>query len=169
LEAPRSENETTAEQNEVTSRSVDILLARGRLRPFERSEEYHRDHERDDEAWYQVRQVVRRRIDERVPPFRGVRGEEDDAGEKVAEKAGQHRDDGAKDGSSNGGPEEASEPEDSEGQRVVEEHLHWVHHERIDGQIQQAVGSPRGDADPRTLAEGPSRERSSRRRASSRP
>src|SRR5918997_4107190 len=127
----------------ITARKLGSLaltvphLARRRLRPFERPEQNPHDHERDDEARNQVRQVIHRRVGVRVPSLRGVGGEEDDARDEVAEKAGQHRNDGAQDRAPHGGREEAGEPQNPEGQRVVEEHLHRVQGDRLDGQVQE--------------------------------
>src|SRR5918998_5512709 len=128
-------------------------LAWGGLRPFERPEQHHHGDQGDGEAGHQVRRVVRCRVEVRVPPFGGVRGEEDDARDEVAEKAGQHRDDGAQNSVPNGGLEETGEPQNAEGYRVVEEDLHRVHYKRLDGQVQEAVDRPSEDADPRALTQ----------------
>src|SRR5918997_4698725 len=110
-------------------------LARRRLRRLERPEQHHHDHERDDEARNQVRRVVHRGVEPRVPPFGEGGGEEGDARDEVAEKAGQHRHDGTHYRPPRRGREEPGEPQDTEGQRVVEDHLHRVHDERLDGQV----------------------------------
>src|SRR5918998_2499534 len=128
-------------------------LARGGLRPPERPEQRHHDHERDDQARHQVSRVVHRGVDQRVPSFREGGGEEADPRDEGAEKAGQHSHDGAEDRAPRRGWEEPGEPENAEGQRVVEDQLHGVNDERLDGEVEEAVGRPGDDAYPGSLAE----------------
>src|SRR3712207_2070729 len=126
-------------------------LARGRLRLSERPQQHGDGDHGYEEVRDQVRRVVHRRVDKRVPPFGEGGGEEDDARDEVAGEAGQHRDDGAKDRSPRGGREEPGEPQHAEGQRVVEYDLHWVQGERLYRQVKQAVRRPRDDANPGPL------------------
>src|SRR5918998_4320028 len=129
-------------------------LAPRRLRAFERPQHHRYDDQGDYEARHQVTRVVRRRVEVGVPPLGGVRGEKDDARDEVAQKAGQNRDDGARDGALDGGSEEPGEPQHAERQRVVEDHLHWVQGDRLDGQVKEAVRCPGNDPDERSLAQG---------------
>src|SRR3712207_1461514 len=69
-------------------RAPKLRLARRGLRPLECPEQYDDGDEGDGEAWYQVRRVVRRRIEVNVPPFGGIGSEEDDARDEVAQKTG---------------------------------------------------------------------------------
>jgi hypothetical protein len=135
-------------------RPPKFRLAPRRLRAFERPQQYRYDDQGDDEARQQVRSVVHRGVEQRIPSFGEGGREEGDARDEVTDKAGQNRDDGARDGAPDGGREEAGEPQNAEGQRVVEDHLHRVHDERLDGQIEEAVRRPRDDPDERSLAQG---------------
>src|SRR5215213_2795375 len=116
-------------------RAPVMQLPRRRLGPFERLEQYHRDHNSDGQARDEVRCIVRRRVEQRVPALRRVGGEEDHAREEVAYEARQYGHRGAQDRTPHCWLEESCESKGSEGQRIVQKKLHGMYHVGIDGEI----------------------------------
>src|SRR5215210_945979 len=135
-------------------RAPVVQLSWRGLRYFQRLQQHHRDHQRDDQARGQVRGVVRRRVEVGIPALRRDGGEEDHTREKVACEARQNGHCGAKDGASHCGLEESCEAKGAEGQRVIQEELYGMYHERIDDEIQHTVNRSRDEAHLPALPEG---------------
>src|ERR671920_753717 len=112
-----------------------VQLSWRRLRPFQSLQQHHSDHQRDAQARGQVRGVVRRRVEVGVPTLRRDGGEEDYAREEVACEARKNGHCGAEDGTTHRWLEESCESKGAVGQRVVQDELHGMYHEKIDGEI----------------------------------
>src|SRR5918997_7146670 len=95
-----------------------LYLAPRRLRLPKRAQEHDHHRERYDEARHEVGGVVCHRVDVRVPPFRGVGGEEDHPGDEVAQEAGKDGDHSAEDGAPHRGQEQTGKAHRGEGEGV---------------------------------------------------
>src|SRR5215216_317563 len=117
-------------------RALVLQLSWRRLHSFERLKQQRREHDGNAQARGQVRRVVRRRVEVRVPALRCVGGEEDHTREKVAYEARQNGHCGAQDRTPHRGLEESCKAQGAEGQRIVQDELHRMNHVRIYGEIE---------------------------------